>query len=334
MTTIHLTRRAAIAAAVGLGAASAARRLSAASSQQELDVIAFPGGFNLPLWAAAANGAFERHGIKVNLHYTPDSVSQMKGLLDGSYDIAMTAMDNVVAYHEGQGAVRSPNERQLRAFLGVDDGLLSLVVAREIKDFAGLRGRTLAVDALTTGYSFVLMELLARHGLSLSDVSLKSFGGVANRWDTLRQGAHAGTLLVTPFELVAQAEGFHLLAYAREFTGAYQGVVAAALRPSIEAQGAAFQAFANACDEAVRWLRTPDSKSAALRILGERMPQVAPEMLPAMHAALLAGKHGLSSTSDLNLAGVRTVLDLRRKYGPAGARLADADAYVMRVNSG
>ena len=34
---------------------------------------------------------------------TPNSVFQLTNLIDGKFDIAMTAIDNVVAYNENQG---------------------------------------------------------------------------------------------------------------------------------------------------------------------------------------------------------------------------------------
>lgn len=328
-SNIRMTRRTAVTALGFAAAALGVRSSLGAERARELDVIAFPGGFNLPIWAAEANGGFERRGIGVKLHFTPDSVTQMKGLLDGTYDIAMTAIDNVVAYHEGQGAVQASNGGELRAFVGADDGFLSLAVAPDIKSFADLRGRTLAVDALTTGYSFVLLELLARHGLKRSDVTLKSFGGVANRWETLKKGEHSGTLLVTPFEIMAKAAGFHVLAYARDFLGEYQGVVAAALSSTIEEDRTAMAAFAAAYREALAWLRVRDNEPAVRRILQEHLPQVPPQMLPAMLAELLADGHGFSATGDLNLPGIQTVIELRRKYNPPAKPLSEAKAYVM-----
>ena len=68
-----------------------------------VSVIVFPGGFNWPIWAAQVNGYFERHGIIVNLTPTPNSAFQLTNLIDGKFDIAMTAIDNVVAYDEKQG---------------------------------------------------------------------------------------------------------------------------------------------------------------------------------------------------------------------------------------
>ena len=47
---------------------------------------------------------------------------------------------------------------------------LSLIVAPEIKTVADLAGKTIALDALTTGFAFVLFDMLEAAGLSQSDV--------------------------------------------------------------------------------------------------------------------------------------------------------------------
>src|SRR2546425_761291 len=70
---------------------------------ETLQVIVFPGGFNWPIWAAQERGFFARDGLEVELTSTPSSVFQLTNLIEGKFDIGMTAIDNVIAYQEGQG---------------------------------------------------------------------------------------------------------------------------------------------------------------------------------------------------------------------------------------
>lgn len=60
--------------------------------------------------------------------------------------------------------------RRSRAFMGADNGFLSLVAGQGVKSFSDLKGKKLSVDVLTTGYAFVLRELLARNNVAKSDV--------------------------------------------------------------------------------------------------------------------------------------------------------------------
>src|SRR5690242_20200836 len=105
-----------------------------------VNLIVFPGGFNWPVWVAQEKGFFARNGI------------------------AVTAVDNLIAYREGQGEVPKIGP-DLFAFMGGDNGFLRLVTIPSVRTFDDVRGKTLSVDALTTGYAFVLLEILERNGL-------------------------------------------------------------------------------------------------------------------------------------------------------------------------
>ena len=158
-----------------------------AQGLQPVSAIVFPGGFNWPIWVAQQKGYFAQNGIEVKLTNTPNSVFQLTGLIEGRFDIAMTAIDNVVAYMEEQGEAKVNRQPDIFAFMGGDNGFLSLVTVPEVKSYADLKGRTLSVDALTTGYAFVLLDLLERGGLKRSDFETVRAGGVLQRWDELKQ---------------------------------------------------------------------------------------------------------------------------------------------------
>ena len=194
-----------------------------------LRVIAFDGGRNLPIWAAQRQGFFEANGVAVQLAYTPSSGFLVTALLDGKADLAFAVIDNVIAYQEGQGEAKIADNPDLFAFMGGDGGFVSIVAAGGVGTVADLKGRTLSIDAMTTGFAFVARELVARSGLAETDVNFVRAGGTANRYRDLIAGKHDATLLRTPFELLAVNRGFRQLAGA-ESLGAYQGTVGIARR--------------------------------------------------------------------------------------------------------
>src|SRR5882757_3635115 len=143
-------------------------------AQTPLRVISFPGGANLPLWVAEDKGLFARERLTVKLSPTPNSVVLVQSLVEDSEDIGVAAFDNVVAYQEGQGEVRLSTTPDFFAFMGFTHGTVRLVVSPEIKSYADLRGKTLAVDAVATGYSLVLQKLLQLGGLNEGDYRLEA----------------------------------------------------------------------------------------------------------------------------------------------------------------
>ncbi|HSY57030.1 MAG TPA: ABC transporter substrate-binding protein, partial [Bradyrhizobium sp.] len=130
-----------------------------------LRVNVFPGGFNWGVYVAQDKGFLAEHGIAVEMQATPNSVTQMTDFSQGKFDIAMTAVDNIVAYVEGQGEAPIGPQADFMAVMGSDSGFLSLVAAPSIQKIEDLAGKTLSVDAMTTGYAFVLYEIMRRHGL-------------------------------------------------------------------------------------------------------------------------------------------------------------------------
>src|SRR5207247_9947930 len=129
-----------------------------------VNLSAFPGGLNWPVWVAQEKGFFAKNSLEVKVTPTPSSVFQLTNLIEGKVDIEMTAIDNLIAYREGQGEAKVDGP-DLIAFMGGDNGFLRLVAVPEVKTLADLRSKTVSVDARTTGYAFVLFEMLERGGL-------------------------------------------------------------------------------------------------------------------------------------------------------------------------
>ncbi|OLB98209.1 MAG: hypothetical protein AUH30_08640 [Candidatus Rokubacteria bacterium 13_1_40CM_68_15] len=280
------------------------------------------------MWAAQDNGDFAREALAVTLTPTPSSVFQLTNLIDGKFDIAMTAIDNLIAYDEGQGEAPVTATPDLVAFMGGDNGFLRLVVQPEVGTYADLMGKELSVDALTTGYAFVLRKMLERGGLKEHEVSLVRAGGVLQRWEALREKKHAGTLLITPFEILAQAQGLRVLGNAVDVLGRYQGLVGATRRSWARDNADKVVGFIRAYQSGLAWLYEPGNKSAALQILQKNVRGMTPELAARTYDVLLAPSGGFDRHAAVDLDGVRTVLKLRSEYGQPPKPLTDPTKYL------
>jgi ABC-type nitrate/sulfonate/bicarbonate transport system substrate-binding protein len=292
-----------------------------------VNLIVFPGGFNWPVWVAQEKGLFAKNGLEVKVTPTPNSVFQLTNLIEGKFDIAMTAIDNLIAYREGQGEapVLGPD---LIAFMGGDNGFLRLVAVPEVKTIAELRGKTVSVDARTTGYAFVLFEMLERGGLRLDrDYSVVRAGGVLQRFQALMEKKHDATLLLSPFELQAEAKGFNRLGNATDVLGAYQGLVGGARKAWADANRDAVVGYVRAFSEAVDWLYDPRNKDEAVAIFRKNLPNVPEQGAQAAYGVLLAPSGGFQKKAQIDLEGVRTVLRLRSKYAEPKKALTDPAKY-------
>ncbi|ROZ79814.1 ABC transporter substrate-binding protein [Ramlibacter sp. WS9] len=303
-------------------------RPALAPEGKPLRVVAFPGGSNWPLWVAMDKGFFAAEKLKVSITPTPDSTFQMKGLINGDFDVAITAMDNVIAYREGQGAagVIGPD---LVAVMGLDPGWLRVVADPQIRSYAALRGKVVAVDALTTGYAFALLEMLERNGLVLGrDYEVAPAGGAMQRYESLLQRKYAASLLLAPFDLLAQQQGFNVLGKADEVLGPYQGAVAAVRQGWGRSNASQLTGFIRSGVRAIDWLQDPANKEEAQRIYLSRMPPGTPPQAAATaYRAILVDAKGYQRGAQIDLRGVETVIRLRAKHGRSGAALREATHY-------
>jgi ABC-type nitrate/sulfonate/bicarbonate transport system substrate-binding protein len=300
--------------------------LFAFAADAPLRVIVFPGGFNWPIWVAQEKGFFKDNGVAIEVTPTPSSVFQLTNLIDGRFDIAITAIDNLIAYREGQGEEPRVGP-DLIAVMGGDHGFLKLVTVPEVKSFADLRGKTVSVDARTTGYAFVLFEILDRNGLREPDYSVERAGGVLQRFQALMEKKHAGTLLLSPFEVQAQAKGFNVLAVALQVLGRYQGLVAGVRQSWAEANRDSLVAFIRAYVKAVDWLYEPANKSEALAVFSKNLPNVPREGVESAYRILLDPQEGFERRAQIDLPGVQRVLDLRAKWAEPKKALGEATKY-------
>jgi ABC-type nitrate/sulfonate/bicarbonate transport system substrate-binding protein len=291
-------------------------------------VNVFPGGFNWGLYVGIDKGLFAREGLRIEVQHTPNSVTQMTDLAAGKFEIAMTGVDNIVAYVEGQGEAPIGPQPDFFAFMGSDSAFLSLVCGPDIKEISALRGKQLLVDAMTTGYAFVLYDILRRSGLPAETYEVARAGGMIERWTKLRAGEGDGTLLSAPYNLIAKAHGLNELARAVETLGPYQGNVGAARRSWANANEKIVVGYIRAYRDAIDWLYAPDHRSEAIAILRQNLPQMTEEVAKASYDELLHPKFGFYRGGEIDQAGLACVLALRSRYGKPQMTLDDPNRYI------
>lgn len=307
----------------------AAPPLSArADTAKPLEVIVFAGGFNWPIWAAQKQGFFAQNNVSVHLTPTPGSEYQLSNLVNGKFDIGLTAIDNVIAYMEGQGEATVTATPDLFAFMGGDNGFLRVVAVPEVKTYADLKGKEVSVDARTTGYAFVLYKMLEKGGLKDTDYSIVKVGGVLDRFNDLLEKKHAATLLLSPFEVPAQAKGFTLLGSAIDVLGRYQGLVGTARRGWAKEHQAELIGYIRGYVAGLHWLYDRKNKEAAIALFRENLPNMSPELAAKSYDILLASKGGFARNAEIDMKGIDTVLALRTEYGAPKKVLKDPAKYL------
>ncbi|MPZ59253.1 MAG: ABC transporter substrate-binding protein [Rhizobiales bacterium] len=299
-----------------------------AQERRTLKIDSFKSATLWPMWAAQKTGAFDKHGLAIELSYTRNSKSQLTGVIEGKFDMITTALDNVIAYSEGEGAPGTPKNGDLIAFLGGNNGSLGLIAQPQYKSPKDFKGADLAVDAISTGFSFVLREILVRNGLGPDDYKLTAVGATGARWQALQKKETAAALLTPPFTLIAAARGFSNVAEANDVLGGYQGSVSATRRDWAAKNADTIVRYIRAYRAGQVWLMAPANKDAAIAILKAEFPQMADNLTQTTYKMLVTENKGFNPGAKIDMAGAKTVLDLRRRYGPKGKTITNVAHFI------
>jgi ABC-type nitrate/sulfonate/bicarbonate transport system substrate-binding protein len=286
---------------------------TAAHAQTLTDVkmIAFGDATNLPVWYALDKGLFEKEGLRLTLDRTTGSKEQFADIMAGKYQFSNTAFDNIVAYTEGQGAVKYDGF-DVVAILGAHSGMNSVVGRPEIKTWADIKGKTLAVDSATSGYATVLYQILQNKGvLKDKDYGIISVGSTDARMKALREDKGQMAIIASPQDMVLKREGYNgVYAIRRGYGKSNERETLAFIRAIMAAHEAVFT-----------------DRAGTIEVLRKLTRGLSDDDLNALYARMI-GPGGLSRTTALNLKGIDMVLKLRSVYGTAQGPTAPASRYI------
>jgi ABC-type nitrate/sulfonate/bicarbonate transport system substrate-binding protein len=276
--------------------------------------------------AAEAKGFLKKENIRIQINTVTDSPTLLGSLINGKYDIIMNNADNVIAWAEGQG--EDPQKNDFVIFMGGSRGVnQKLIVAPGINDYTDLKGKIFAVDAPTTGYAIVGVYILKKHGLELNkDYTFKAFGNTAARADAMSRG-EASAAMMSLAEDEIQKRGFKVLAKAEDHVEHYARGLGATRREWGDKNEDLLVRFTRAMIRATDWVTDPKNKEEVVAILipENRNNKARAE---AMYAESLSTRFGFTPRSQIDIAGIESVLELREAAGLMTAPLPKPEKYV------
>jgi len=256
-------------------------------------------------------GFFARESLDIHTSFTPNSTDQMRGLISGKYQIASTAFDNVLGWSGRDGA------ELVAVSQVVDTAVFPVFVRPEIKQWADLRGRKLAVDAVDTAFALVLRRVLLDKGLDFKrgDYQLIAVGNTPLRLDSMKKGDTFAGVLTPPYDTQAAAAGMVRLGDSRESLPEFPNTLLAVNRAWAAKERGELVSFLRAWLAAQKWMRA--NREESLKLVGAELkvdPKTAVRLLDEV-----------SETGALNRRAMEAALKLRNDFGltpPMGANVA------------
>ncbi|HEX6768828.1 MAG TPA: ABC transporter substrate-binding protein [Candidatus Binatia bacterium] len=276
--------------------------------------------------AAMEKGFLKQENITVEINTVTDSPTLLRNLIKGNYDLILNNADNVIAWAEGQG--EDPQKNEFVIFLGGSQGVdQKLVVAPGINDYKDLKGKVLAADAVTTGYAVVAMAILKKYDLVWKrDYQVTSFGNTVARAEAMSRGDAAGAMMSMADEEIKK-RGFKILTEAKDHVKQYARGLGATRRDWANQNEELVVRFNRAMIRATDWMQDQKNKDEAVQmLLGETKGNQG--RAEAMYNSTLSPTMGLTPRSRIDMAGIRTVIELREVAGLMKPGEVKAEKYV------
>ena len=229
------------------------------TSAAERIVISYPSKSitNFPiLETARQKGFFQKEGLQVSLVYIRGGLD-IKTLLTNDADFAMGSTTAVTAFVAG-----APLRVVLSYNAHVDQGLYAQAKYRRIADLKGQPIGSLNPGGLV---DTMVRRILVKNGLQPErDVNILAMGGTPERFAALKAGAIAATMLSSPFNFLADKEGFSKLAVTRDYIDV-PGTAVVVNAEKIKKQPATIKRFMRASLRAMKYIR--DNRADTTQLL-------------------------------------------------------------------
>ena len=289
--------------------------------RHRLVVSTFPNAKALPLWIAQEAGIFERYGLEVSIDETESSKLQRARLISGEIHIAQAAVDNGLALIKGG--------HDVIIVMGGESGMNDFIVQADINDFAGMRGRILAVDSPDTAYALQARRLLAQAGLTCGrDYDIQPVGNAGLRLKAMLQDKRfGGAVLNPPFSSEAQLTGMRSLGGMVKLLGPYQAGGTFLMRAWARDNAAALNAYIKSYVTALRYLSDPDHHRQGIDCLRTHL-DLSEQIAERAFEQLTDPVYGFTPDARIDMEGIANMLSTRAETEGSGSTSLDPRLFL------
>lgn len=157
-----------------------------------------------PLMLAQSQGFFTKEGVNVSVVSAGSPPNVINALATNGVNLAEDGTDSYIA-----AVTRHLPIKMVAPVFAVDP--YSLMVAPSITSIEQLKGKTITLGTKEDVTAITFAALLAPLHLTLNDFSIVVAGSTPARYAALQSGNAQGSMLLQPFDLLAQAQGYHAL---------------------------------------------------------------------------------------------------------------------------
>src|SRR5215472_12994018 len=252
-------RRALAVAGLALLAAAAAPQARAAKIQ-----AGAVGGPTTSVWLfyiGFDQGFFKKHDVDVDIVFAPRAPGILQQLTAGSLDIVAT-----VGVAEPIHAIDKGARNIAIARIIGQNSPYALEAKSSINSIKDLKGKTIVLGGLVDITAIYWNRMATANGLKKGDVDITIVGATAGRFAALKSGTVDATMVLPPFNFLAEAAGFKNLGLVIDYVKDIPFTSLVVSRPWATAHQATAKRLLAALDDSATWFYTPENRDALIKM--------------------------------------------------------------------
>jgi ABC-type nitrate/sulfonate/bicarbonate transport system substrate-binding protein len=270
----------------------------------------------LPQVVAEREGFFAREGLDIQPTRYRDSFRAPEGARPISLREAMANGDADMSRQQLPLLINDvlAGGKSIGVAVAVSNPMYFIVARSDVKSFADLKGKTLAITAPRDGITLWTRKLLALHALMEGDVNLKNIAGSEARLTCLKSGDCSAASLAQPAVLDGLAAGGHSLGVTNEIGPLlYQVEIvspgwAAAHRDTVVK-------YVRATAAAMRFIQDPRNRDEVARVTSAYMKETSDRSRQMLAAIWDPKNRVLPMQAAFDMNSIKASIALMGEYG-------------------
>lgn len=254
-------RRTWLLAALLAGVMSLAAPLARAADKIEAGAVGGPTATMWLFYVGFDEGFFAKHGIDLDIIFAPSAPGILQQLTAGSLDIVATTGTAEPIHAVDKGA----NNIAIARIIGLNSPY-ALEAKPTISSIKDLKGKTLVLGGLVDITAIYWSRMAEANGLKKGDVDITVVGATAGRFAALKSGTVDATMVLPPFNFLAEAAGFKNLGLVIDYVKDYPFTTLVVSKPWASAHMDLAKRLLAALDESATWFYTPGNRDALIQM--------------------------------------------------------------------
>ena len=206
-------------------------------------------------------GFFKKHDVDLDIIFAPSAPGILQQLTAGSLDIVATTGTAEPIHAVDKGA----NNIAIARIIGLNSPY-ALEAKSSIDSIKDLKGKTLVLGGLVDITAIYWNRMATANGLKKGDVDITVVGATAGRFAALKSGTVDATMVLPPFNFLAEAGGFKNIGLVIDYVKDYPFTGLEVSKPWASAHMDLAKRLLAALDDSATWFYTPENRDALIQM--------------------------------------------------------------------